>query len=118
MKFIERLDVAANASVEYILPDELGETVTLELSVELPYRDTLKFINQLLTPELKPKMLIKLRGCKIRITDPMEEKLEIEYDDKEPVIEPNPVSLVLTCEVIDFDVSKRKDFGSQTSKTR
>ena len=102
--------IAQGASVEYALPDELGETLTFEISIELPYKDVLRFISQFLTPDLKPKMLIKLRSCKISMTDPMEEEKIIEYDEKEPAIEANPISLILTCEVIDFDVSKAKKF--------
>lgn len=110
IKFLGKID-SAEGSTEYALPDELGETLSFELSVDILYGDVLKFINLLINPGFDQKMLIKVRGCKIRMAEPLEEQKTIEYDDPEPAVTPNPISLTLTCEVIDFDTSKRKDFG-------
>ncbi|OHB71199.1 MAG: hypothetical protein A2W23_02975 [Planctomycetes bacterium RBG_16_43_13] len=98
---------------EYQLPDGLGNTITFGVSLNIYYNDIPKFISNLLSTSMKPELLINLRGCEMKITKPLEDEVTIEYNATEPKIMPNPMELLLVCEVIDFDPTKKQNFGSQ-----
>jgi len=112
---------------EYDLPNELGQTLTFGVTLELPYSEVPKVIGEILNAgyEKTPseRLLVNVIGTHVTIRgqNPLEENITYKRGDrqefekavaeKRKLLKPQDVILTVTCQILDFDPSKLKTFA-------
>jgi catechol 2,3-dioxygenase-like lactoylglutathione lyase family enzyme len=110
--------------VEFDLPNGLGKTMSFAFSVELPYSEVPKFVQEFLNPSAaaaaKERMLLTVNQCHVTITGQNEPEYSVTYQEgdlerKKALIEDikkktaaRDVLLMMSCQIIDFDPTKAK----------
>ncbi len=119
--------MGASPPSEYDLPDELGRTITFRFGVDLPFSEIPRFIQEFLNPSAqgstRERLLVSITQCHVTIRKQNEPEAKIIYpqgdleqkkqkeEEARKKAAAKDVTLVLTCQVIDFDPSKVKKFG-------
>ena len=94
----------------------LGKVIPVCIIVRLEYSYAYKFIGRLLDIDSEPRMLVRIRGMRLEVVEPMDETSTIRYNqgEKKPDYDPNsefskksyqPVRMLLTLDILDFDSS-------------
>lgn len=113
---------------EFDLPNELGKTLTFGAAIELPYSEVAKALREVLStggqPGANEALLISLVGAHVTIRTQNEPYVTYEYKEgdkqdeaakREKALQDakaRDVLLTFTCQIIDFDPSKVKNFDA------
>jgi hypothetical protein len=114
---------------EFDLPGELGKTMTYGFALQLPYSEVPKVLREILNPanESKPdqRLLVNIIGTHVTIRNQHEPEVTITYeqgkqdvkqakiDEIKAKTKPLDVLLSVTCQIIDFEPAKVKDFSGE-----
>lgn len=121
---VEAGQVARNFQ-EYVLPNELGQTITFGFAVVLPFGEVPKVLKEILNPELEPRdetgkgrLLVNLIGAEVSLREQNEPLIVMTWTEGDKAQEQaerakaeakvgvKDVMLAVTCQIIDFEPSK------------
>ncbi len=117
---------------EYALPDGLGRTITFRFGLHIPFSQVPRFIQEFLNPparaNAKERLLLSVTQCSIVTSgqNPAEVLITYEEGNNEMKLQreneamkgvgAKDMTLVMTCQVIDFDPAKAKKFDGPQSQ--
>jgi len=119
---------------EFDLPDDLGKTLTFGFALELPYSEVPKLLKEILNPtpgeSASQRLLVSIVGVEITIRDQNPPEREYTYtkgntqERDEAIakakedIKPLNMMLTVTCQVIDFDPTKVRNFQAKEPEAK